>query len=240
VGLLALGLHLPGAGQVLVHALQQALHPWLAQRAHGVGVFAQQGQQGSRRHAHIGERVAIGVVVDGLAQAAQRLLLRRAESERSAQGFGRGAQVVSVRTHHRPAREAPAQQVVDQQARADLAVGVEVRVEQGVVGRRRADVVVHVAHPHAGIEQPLHAGAVRLEGQVHHHDLVAGLRLHPREQVVLALEAGDELGVKRVGQAPLQQRAQAVGVAVADVDVAGWGGRHGDFKARPLAVRSAR
>jgi len=101
-------------------------------------------------------------------------------------------------------------------------------------------VSVHEAPGQAGIEQPLHAGAVRLEGQVHHHDLVAGLRLNTRQQVVLALEAGDELGVKWVGQAPLQQRAQAVGVAVADVDVAGWGGRHGDFKARPPAARSAR
>src|SRR5690606_27489159 len=54
--------------------------------------------------------------------------------------------------------------------------------------------------------------------QVAHQHLVAGARRHPLEQRDLALEAGDQRRRRRFVKAPLHDCAQAVGVAVADVE----------------------
>ena len=54
-------------------------------------------------------------------------------------------------------------------------------------------------------------------------DDIAGRRPDPIEQHDLVLEAGDEPGLDRIGEAQLPQCADAVRVAVEDVD-----SRHGD------------
>ena len=72
-------------------------------------------------------------------------------------------------------------------------------------------------HLRAALEQRAQRGAVHRHRDVEHGHEVAGAGRDAREQRDVALRAGDELRVDRLGEAQLLQRAQAVRVAVEDV-----------------------
>jgi len=168
---------------------------------------------------YVARGLAVGVVVDRLAHAPQRVDLCATQIQRGGQALGYGAQVVAKRTDHGPGAKAPAERAVHEHAGADVGRRVEVRFEAGVLERRAARMVVEVAHAHAAREQALERGAVARHGDVAHQHFVARLGHHAFEQRDLAFEARDQCGLRRRMQAPLPHRAQAVGVAVADVEI---------------------
>jgi len=84
--------------------------------------------------------------------------------------------------------------------------------------------MIEILNPHATGQQSEQGVAVYLERDVEHGDTVAGLRIDARKQGDVALGAAHADAVGRVFSGPreaqLVQRAQAVGVAVEDIEVA--------------------
>ena len=202
-----------------VDGLGDAFVPQQLQR---VAIAHEDAVQLRRGDVHVGLVLAVGVVVDRLAEPAQARAVVAADPGAHGEAVGHAGQVVAVRAHQRPAAVRPAQRAIDEQAGADVAGAVDVRLEQGVLRDVVRGVVIEVPHPHAGIEQAQQGGTVALQRQVEDVHRVAGARLDPLEQLDLALQPGDQQRRRRLPvQLPLHGGTQPVGVAVADVDVPG-------------------
>jgi hypothetical protein len=80
--------------------------------------------------------------------------------------------------------------------------------------------MVEPANARAFGEQTFERGAIAVERDVEHGDRTARAIAYAREQVDLAFEPCHQLGVDRLGEPQLVQRAEAVCVAVEDVDMA--------------------
>ena len=79
-------------------------------------------------------------------------------------------------------------------------------------------VVIEVAHRSSCFEKPVQRFTVFRQGDVEHGDAIACLGLDPFQQADIALGSSDQYGIGRVGQTQLVQRAEAVGVAVENVN----------------------
>ena len=108
---------------------------------------------------------------------------------------------------------------VDQDARAHRRVGIDVRFESRVDGDLAGVMVIEILDRDAAVEQALQRGPVDRERNVEHRCRVTGLAGDAIEQCNVTLGAGDQDGVDRRGKAKLQQRADAVGVAVENVEM---------------------
>ena len=93
--------------------------------------------QARRRDADVGGVLAVGVVVDGLAEPAQAGALCGVQARGGGQPVGHRHQVVAIGADQRPGAIAPAEVAVHQQAGADLAAEVEMGLEVGVLAARR-------------------------------------------------------------------------------------------------------
>ncbi len=88
--------------------------------------------------------------------------------------------------------------------------------------RDRAGVVmIEPLDGDAARKQPLERGAIAVERDVEHRDAVARHGVDALEERDVALRAGDERGIERRSEPKLVQRAEAVGVAVEDVEPRG-------------------
>jgi hypothetical protein len=200
-----------------------------------VGLAPQQGLHARRVRYQVVVAVAVGVVVEvrpQFAQSAPRLL---AEAAFRGEAVGFRDEPVAVRADQRPAAVRAAQRRVDDEARADVGPHVDVQRESRVARDLAGVVVVVPGKAGAAFQEAPERGAVGGERDVEHRDDVAGGRVDAFEQRDLALASGQEPRRNGFGQPQLLQRAQAVGVAVADV-VARHGGA--DF-ARAAATASS-
>jgi hypothetical protein len=125
------------------------------------------------------ERFAVAVVVEAFAERLQLRQLVCRQIERRGGLTGGIGEVVAECPGDRP-RQLPALQMpIDQQAGADVGIGVDMRFEV----RMRRDVarlvVVEVAHLRARGEQPVERVAVLRQRDVEHGDAVARPRPAP-------------------------------------------------------------
>jgi hypothetical protein len=108
---------------------------------------------------------------------------------------------------------------VNENAGAGLRVGVDVRRQLRVRRDGARRVVVVPGDADARVEQALERLPVPLERDVEHRDAVASDGGDAAEQRDVALDAGDDDRLDRIGEPQLPQREQPVRVAVADVVV---------------------
>ncbi|MCY1298860.1 hypothetical protein D9M70_483640 [compost metagenome] len=143
------------------------------------------------------ETFAIGVVVQQQPQLLQlpdvfcRHSVMRGELPR------RARHAVAEGRGHRPAVMAARQVAIHQQAGTDIGGGVDAGFEGRVLRQFTGEVVVEVAHPGAGREEPRHIGAVLLMGDVEHRHPLSGFRRHPIQQGNVALHPADQAHVRR-------------------------------------------
>jgi hypothetical protein len=78
---------------------------------------------------HVGLGVSVSVVVERLAERAQRLDARLVQAERNGEFERRPAQAVAEGGNDRPAAEAPAEMAVDEDARARRRRRIDVQFE---------------------------------------------------------------------------------------------------------------
>src|SRR5262245_16083377 len=111
----------------------------------------------------------------------------------------------------------PSERAVDEQARADIRRSVDVRLEPRMRWNVAGVMMVEIADARARNQGTCDGGAVRVERDVEHGQLVAAHRRATLDQPDLAFRAGDELGLARLREAQLMQGADPVGVAIEDV-----------------------
>ena len=98
-------------------------------------------------------------------------------------------------------------------------------------------MVIEIADMRARFEQLVQRVAVFRQGDVEHGDAVACLGLDPFQQADVTLGPGDQLGIGWIGQAQLVQRADAVGIAVENVNERHGGqGREGVERRESAAI----
>jgi hypothetical protein len=80
-------------------------------------------------------------------------------------------------------------------------------------------MMIAILHVHSSVEQPDECVMIGRRRYVEHGHRVAALRRHALEQRHVAFHAGDEHRLERRLQPKLVQSAQAVGIAVEDVEL---------------------
>ena len=174
--------------------------------------------QARRSDAHIALVVAVSVVVDRLAEPAQPKSDVAADAGFDRQPIGDACEVVAVSTNQRPGAKGTVNAAVHEQAGTDVAGAVDLHFEQRIGGDVAHRVVIEVAHAHAGTEQAQQGGPIAVHRQVENIDFVAAIRVHVLEQRYIAFQCGQQRGGRRLVQPPLQRGAQAIGVAIADIE----------------------
>ena len=177
--------------------------------------------QARRIDTHVALVVAVGVVVDRFTEPSQPSAVHAADPAIGRQAVGDAGQVVAIGTDQCPGAKGPADAAVHQQAGTDVAGAVDLHFEQGMGGDVAHRMVIEVAHAHANTEQAQQGGPLALHRQVEDVDFVAGVRVHALEQCDVALQPGQQRRGRRLVAPPLQRGAQAVGVAVADIESLG-------------------
>jgi len=175
-----MGLERLGLGHVgRIACLQAGELGGLGDEGKRVGVGVQAPVQLGRVEVQVLDAVAVGVVVEALAQFAQGVEAGVGEAERRRRRPRRAVQVVAVGRRHRPGPVASGQVAVDQEAGADLGRGVDVGLEMRV-GRQFARVVViEPAHPGTGRQHGGERGQVLLHRDVECRHPVAGAGRDP-------------------------------------------------------------
>src|ERR1700676_662516 len=138
------------------------------------------------------DRISVGVVVETDAQLLQRGSLTRTKPNRARPPRGNFGQPVAERRHDRPGAMASIEIAVDQNAGADVARLLDVRLETRVLGQLTRVMMVEIAHQRPATEQPEQGGAVPVERDVEHRNFITCYRVDALEQPDIAFDAGDE------------------------------------------------
>ena len=91
--------------------------------------------------------------------------------------------------------------------------------QRGMVRNLARVVVVHVVNLGTGFQQPVQRIAVLVQRDIQGGDAVTRASTDPLEQADIAFDARDQLGITGLGQAQLDQGANAVCITVEDVKI---------------------
>ena len=165
------------------------------------------------------QRLAVSVVVQAIAQFVQARELGVIEIERLGGTDGRCHQIVTERRNHCPQAVPARQMPIDDETGAHIGRSVDVRGEPRVLRYHARRVMIEILATHAACEQLRQRRRVGFERDVEHRDRIARLRIDALQQLDVALDTGDALGIPWCRHSQLMQRAQTVGIAVENIVV---------------------
>ncbi len=144
----------------------------------------------------------------------------RVEPQRAGELVRNGNEIVAERRNDRPDPLPARERAVDDHAGANAGRGVDVKGRGRMRRQLPRIVMVVVVDTHAAVEEREQRGAIRIDGDVERRHRVPTLRRNALEQRNVALDAGHERGLARRIEAQLEQRADAVSIAVERIEMA--------------------
>ncbi len=179
---------------------------------------------------------AVGVVVQVTSQLRERGNRFRCESIRLSERLAELRQLIAEGRDDGPTDMSSTQVAVDDRAGAHIGRGVDMGVEARMSRQIARKMMVEIPDLRAGPQQTVDVLTVLFVRDVEDGDLIAATGFDTPQQLDVALDAGDQHGLRRLGEPQLLQRAESVRVAVEGEEVSRCGGCARIIRARSAAA----